>query len=121
MKAQFEVSEEVWGRVKVASMLACKSIGEMIEPVLSEAFPKSGPVDLKVGKVVLGGASESPVKTSKPAKEGSKAMSEALDKVAPVKSTALGGQPLQEKVCVSCGKPMGDDPHFTCKKCRGDK
>ena len=53
MKAQFEVSEEVWGRVKVASMLACKSIGEMLEPVLSEAFPKNGPVDLKMGKVVL--------------------------------------------------------------------
>jgi len=48
MKAQFEVSEEVWGRVKVASMLACKSIGEMIEPVLDRAFPsglRSGGTD----------------------------------------------------------------------------
>jgi hypothetical protein len=49
MKAQFEVDEVVWGRIKVASMLACKSIGEMIGPVLSGAFP----ADMRKAKIVL--------------------------------------------------------------------
>ncbi len=81
MKAQFEVSEEVWGRVKVASMLACKSIGEMVEPVLSEAFPKGGFVDLKVGKVVFGPAKSEPQKVP----------------------------PVSRIMCFTCGGELGSD------------
>jgi len=112
MKAQFEVSEEVWGRVKVASMLACKSIGEMIEPVLDKAFPgglRAGGTDggaqrggsiphSKTVKTTLNVVSES--KNPAPSPQGELKEGYGWCLACKVKQVKLPGM-----LCASCAKP----------------
>lgn len=42
MKAQFEVDEILWGKVRVASLLKSKAIGELLTPILEREFGGQG-------------------------------------------------------------------------------
>lgn len=42
MKAQFEVDEVLWGKVRVAALLAGKDIGKLVTPLLEREFGGQG-------------------------------------------------------------------------------
>ena len=50
MKAQFEVDEMLWGKVRVAALLRNKTLGELISPLLEGEFGKQA----MVGEVLRG-------------------------------------------------------------------